>query len=381
LTSGERSRSVRVAYTLEQCWHRVPGGTAASALGAARALHARGDVELVGVAARHRHAPAEPWRPSIPVRHLPLPRRALYESWHTLRAPEIERATGPVDVIHATGMAIPPKTAPLVVTVHDLAFLHHPDHPTRAGMRFFRRSLELTRRHADLVLCPSDATRRDCVEHGLAPEKVRVVPWGIEPPEIVATPDSARDRTTDTDDVRQLGLTPGRYVLWVGTIEPRKNLATLVEAFARLDHPDLTLALVGPAGWNEDLSARLAPVAPRVRVLGFVPAPTLRALYRHAAAFCYPSLLEGFGMPVLEAMAAGAAVVTSKGTATEEVLGAAGLAVDPLDPAAVADALAAVVDDPAVRSRLGAAAQARAAAFTWERTAALTADAYCEVLR
>jgi glycosyltransferase involved in cell wall biosynthesis len=362
--------TLAVAYTLEQCWHRVPGGTAASALGTARALVARNDVDLIGVAARHSQPPLSPWRPPIPVHHLGLPRRALYQSWHTLRRPKVERATGPVDVIHATGMAVPPRSAPLVVTVHDLAFVGHPEYGTRAGHRFFRRSLELTRKHADLVLCPSDATRRDCIAQGIAADRVRVVPWGVD------TPSESSRRA---DRLATYGLRPGRYVLWVGTVEPRKNLSALLDAFTRLDRSDLTLALVGPKGWNEDLRVRLAPIEEHVRVLGFVPPADLSALYAHASVFCYPSLSEGFGMPVLEAMVAGAAVVTSKGTATEEVLGGGGIAVDPQDVEAIADALAALVDDPEERARLGAAAVARAAMFSWQRTASLTFDAYRSV--
>lgn len=369
--------TLAVAYVIEQCWHAVPGGTAGSALGVARALVQRDDVSLVGVSARHREPPADPWRPPMPVRQLPLPRLALYESWHTLRRPRVERATGPVDVIHATGMAIPPRTAPLVVTVHDLAFVHHPEHATRVGQRFFRRSLELTLRDADLVLCPSETTRRDCLDHGFAAERVRVVPWGVDLPPAEADEDEHAAATRAL--VADQGLEPGRYVLWVGTIEPRKNLAAVADAFARLDRRDLTLAIVGPQGWNEDLPAHLAPIESRVRVLGFVPKPVLDALYAHAVAFCYPSLTEGFGMPVLEAMAAGAAVVTSKGTATEEVLGGCGLAVDPRDADAIADALAALVDDAELRARFASSARARAATFTWELAAERTLDAYRSV--
>jgi glycosyltransferase involved in cell wall biosynthesis len=363
--------TVKVAYTLEQCWHRVPGGTASSALGVARAMQARDDVELVGVAARHSQQPLAAWRPPVAVHHLSLPRRALYPAWHTLRWPKVQRAVGPVDVIHATGMAVPPRSAPLVVTVHDLAFVGHPEYGSRAGHRFFRRSLALTRKHADLVLCPSEVTRRDCIAQGIDAARIRVAPWGVD------TPSEASRRA---DRLAAYGLHPGRYVLWVGTVEPRKNLPALLDAFSRLGRHDLTLALVGPKGWNEDLKAQLAPIEDHVRVLGFVPPGDLSALYAHASVFCYPSLAEGFGMPVLEAMAAGAAVVTSKGTATEEVLGGCGITVDPHEPEAIADALAALVDDPSERARLAGAARARAATFTWDRTADLTVDAYRSVV-
>ena len=146
--------------TLEQCWHAVPGGTASSVLETLNAFQAEGDtgVDIVGVAARHNAPPPAPWTPPVPVAHLRLPRIALYEAWHGLRRPRVQSATGPVDVVHATTLAIPPRSAPLVVTVHDLAFLHAPEHFTRHGMRFFRRGLTLARRDADLVLCPSRST-------------------------------------------------------------------------------------------------------------------------------------------------------------------------------------------------------------------------------
>ena len=361
--------TIRVAYTLEQCWHRVPGGTATSALGVARSIDTS-DIELIGVSARHR-APAPPeFRPTVPVHAMALPRRALYESWHTLRRPRVERATGPIDVIHATGMAIPPRTAPLVVTVHDLAFEHYPAHATRNGLRFFRQSLALVRRDADLVLCPSDATRRDCISAGIEAERVRVVPWGVDLVDADAVSADA------ASVLARHGLRRRSFVLFVGTIEPRKNLATLGAAFRAVDAAGLELAIVGPPGWNEDLDLILGPVRKSVRVLGFIPRRELDVLYANTAAFCYPSLLEGFGMPVLEAMAAGAAIITSAGTATAEVADGAGVLVDPLDVAALAAAIERVVHDDQHAESLRQRARARAATFTWARSAALTVDAY-----
>lgn len=360
---------MRVAVTLEQCWHRVPGGTAVAAIETTRALSERGDAELVGVAARHRDPPRPPWQPPIPVRQLPLPRRLLYDAWHHLRWPPVQRATGPVDVVHATGVAVPPATAPLVVTVHDLAYLHDPSHFTARGHRFFRKALDLTRRHADLVLCSSTATMDDCAAAGLPAERLRLVPLGI-------TPHSVSPTDADADNVkRRHGL--HRYVLWVGTIEPRKNLPTLLEAFRRLEDREVTLALVGPEGWGE------MPTSPpeRVRVLGFQSPHDLAALYAGAAVFCYPSVREGFGLPVLEAMAHGAPVVTSAGTSTAEVAGDAALLVDPTDPDAIAGALDRVLGNPALAADLAERGQARAAMYTWERTAELTRAAYADVAR
>jgi glycosyltransferase involved in cell wall biosynthesis len=171
--------------------------------------------------------------------------------------------------------------------------------------------------------------------------------------------------------------------LFVGTIEPRKNLAGVIGAMARLAGRDVDLVLVGPDGWNEDLDARLAALAGTgiaVHRLGFQAPEVLPALYAGAAAFCFPSLREGFGMPVLDAMAQGAPVVTSTGTATAEVAGDAGLLVEPTDHGAIAAALGEVLDDPALADRLRDRGRARAREFTWARTAQLTVAAYDEVI-
>jgi glycosyltransferase involved in cell wall biosynthesis len=353
---------VRIAVTLEQCWHRVPGGTASSALAAVRALQARDGLELIGVSARHRRLPPEPWTPPIPVRSLPLSRLALYESWHRLRRPAVERATGPVDVVYVTGMAMPPRSAPLVVTVHDLSFLRDRQESTRHGRRFFERSIELARTDATLVTCPSQATIDDCVDQGFDPARLRLVPWGI---------DAVRADAADVERVRSTYRLHQPYVLWVGTIEPRKNLPTLLDAFRRLDRHGLELVVIGPRGWNEDLEGHLGTAAGRVRQLGFVPEADKRALYAGADVFCLPSLREGFGLPVLEAMAQGTPVVTSCGTATAEAAGDAAVLVDPHDAPALAATLAEVVDSPERAAALRAASLRRAAELPWSRTADL----------
>lgn len=361
----------RVAVTLEQCWHEVPGGTARAALGSIDALRTHTDLELIGVAARHRHLPPLPWRPSIDVRHLPLPRLALYESWHRLRRPAVQRVTGPVDVIHATGMAMPPPSAPIVVTVHDLAFRRDPSQFTRRGVSFFGRAIDLAKRDARVVVCPSQATIDECIADGFDPERLRLVPWGIDiEPADAASIAGVRAR---------LGI-DRHYVLWTGTIEPRKNLPLLLDAFAELD-TDALLVLAGPQGWNENLDARVARLGERVRTVGFVDPDTLRALYAGAEVFCFPSRQEGFGLPVLEAMAQGTAVVTSADTATAEVAGEAGVLVDVLDRSALVDALGSLLADDERRRSLGTAGLERARLeFTWQRTASLLAAAYDEAM-
>ena len=367
---------MRVAFTLEQCWHRVPGGTAVAALELARALAERPDIELVGVAARHGDPPLEQWRPPIPVSHLHLPRIALYESWHYLRRPRVEAATGPVDVVHATGIAMPPASRPVVLTVHDLAYLDYPELFTRQGLRFFRRALELARRDASLLLCSSLATLERCRAAGFEADRLRHVPLGV------------RARRADAEDVarvRQLYDLPARFILWTGTVEPRKNLAGLIRAFSLVE-TDAELVLVGPPGWNEDIDRLIADlpagVSGRIRRLGWIPGLDLEALYAAASVMCFPSLLEGFGFPVVEAMAQGTPVVTSYGTSTEELVsGGAGLLVDPRQPVEISHALAQVLDDDVLAAELGEAGRRRSADYTWARTAELVASAYREAHR
>jgi glycosyltransferase involved in cell wall biosynthesis len=359
----------RVAMTLEQLWHRVPGGTAVAALGMARHLKDFPEIDLVGVAARHPRRPPEEWAAPVEVFELPLPRAVLYRAWHRFRRPRVQLATGRVDVIHATSAAIPPKSAPLVVTVHDLAWLKDPAHFTARGLSFFRRGLDVARRDADLVLCPSQATARDCEEVGWPSDRVRVIPLGT---------DTTRARDAQVASVRNKHGLANDYILWTGTIEPRKNLPRLLEAYRMLD-TSLDLVVCGPRGWNEDLDALIEPVRARVRLLGFVPRADLAGLYAGARIFCWPSLREGFGFPVLEAMAQGTPVVTSLGTSTEEVAGAAAVLVDPHDPAAIAAGIETILGDDPVAAKLAEAGPARAAEFTWERTARGVADAYAEV--
>jgi glycosyltransferase involved in cell wall biosynthesis len=360
---------LRVAITLEQCWHRVPGGTAVATLELAHALGRLEGLELIGVAAMHAREPEVAWRPAVPVKRLPLPRVALYESWHRFRRPTIQRWTGSVDVIHATAMPVPPRSAPLVLTVHDLAFLREPTHFTRRGNSFFRRGLELGLKDADLVLCPSMATMNDCLEAGFDEQRLRFVPHGV----VIQTVDDG-----EIERVRSQHGLERDYVLWTGTVEPRKNLPGLLRAWAQLE-TNADLVLVGPTGWNEDLDKHIGAARERVKVLGFLPQRDLAPIYAGAAVFCYPSFTEGFGLPVLEAMAQGTPVVTSSGTSTEEIAEGAGLLVDPTDAASIADAVETILNDNELAARLAQKGRERAETYSWAKAAETTLAAYREV--
>jgi len=353
---------LRIAYTLEQCWHRVPGGTAVAALEVLRELRELRDLSIIGVAGTHAEPPPPPWAPTITVAAVPHAGARLYASWLFAGRPPVEQATGPLDVVHATTIIPCPSAAPLVVTVHDLAFLHEPAHFTRWGHLVFRRSLSVIRRRAVAVLCSSQATADDCEAAGIGADRIRIVPLGVRPPAPVGPDEIAR--------VRAVHELPERYVLFVGTVEPRKNLARLAEAVAR-SGLGLPLVAAGPPGWGEGA----APGYP-VRFLGFVPNPDLAALYAGATVVGYPSLREGFGLPVLEAFAAGVPVVTSRGTATEEAAGGAAVLVDPLSVDDIARGLVDAVGDA---DALRTAGLARARACSWEATARRTAEVYREV--
>jgi glycosyltransferase involved in cell wall biosynthesis len=357
---------VRVAVTLEQCWHRVPGGTAVAALEVAGRLH--DSVEEVGVAAWHRNPPQPPFVPSIPVRQLPLPRPALYDAWGRLGWPRVERATGPVDVVHATTVIVPATVAPLVVTIHDLAFLESPERFTRRGASVMRRHLAHAITRARVVLCSSHATMEACEAAGFDAGRLRHVPLGVSVPTVDADAVAA---------VRRAFAITRPYVLFLGTLEPRKNLAGLLRAFASLDAGDLQLVVAGPSGWGPAIEADARALGDRVRLTGFVPEAVKHALLAGAAALCYPSLHEGFGLPVAEAMAHGCPVVTSRGTSTEEVAGGAAVLVDPADPTDIARGIAEALDDGSWSAR----GRARAAELSWDRTAAATLAAYEEAAR
>ncbi len=271
---------------------------------------------------------------------------------------------------------MPPASRPVVVTVHDLAYLDYPELFTRQGLRFFHRALELARRDASLLLCSSLATLDRCRAAGFEVDRLRHVPLGVR---------ARRAHAEDVARVRQLYGLPARFVLWTGTVEPRKNLAGLIRAFSLVE-TDAELVLVGPPGWNEDIDRLIADlpdgVSERIRRLGWVPGPDLEALYAAAAVMCFPSLLEGFGFPVVEAMAQGTPVVTSQGTSTEELVsGGAGLLVDPRQPVEIAEALARILGEEDLAAQLSAAGLDRAAEYSWERSADLVATAYEDLLR
>ena len=341
----------------------MPGGTGIAAIEVARELAMRSDVEVIGVAGRHRHPPTDGFAPPIAVNSLPIGGPLLVESWLRLGWPKVESVVDNADIVHSTTIIPPATSLPLVVTIHDLAFLRHPDFFTARGNKVFRRSLDIMLNKADMVLCSSQATLEDCVTAGFSSDRLRHVPLGVRAQAIT---DEDRTRVRATYDL------PEQFVLFVGTLEPRKNLTRLIAALGSLrDAPPLVV--VGMAGWGDEAPS----TAHDVRFTGFVPAHDLPALYEACTVFAFPSILEGYGLPVIEAMAHGAAVVTSRGTSTEEVAGGAAVLVDPLSVESIA---AGVSEAMANRDQLRVGSIARAAEVTWSSSAEATVNVYREVL-
>lgn len=353
---------MKVALHVGQLFQPVPGGIGRYVDGLLGALP-EVDVDLVTFAAG---TPTPEQQASLPG-YVDLGRPHApwrYELWHRLRRPQLPVRA---DVIHAPSLAVPPaRGTPLVVTVHDLAFLRHPEVFPRRGVEFHRRGLAIAHREAVAVVAISNFTRRELISSGFEPDRVHVAPLAIVLPP--APPDAVLD-----DRIARIGVEPP-YVLSVGTIEPRKGLDTLAAAVTNLrtTKPDITLVLAGPTGW---LSVPGLD-GPGIRRLGKVDESTLDALYRRADVCALPSRYEGFGLPALEAMARGCPVVASDTTALPEVVGDAGRLVPPGDVAGWTGALTDLLDDEAARRDLATRGRRRAADFTWTATAVAHLDAY-----
>jgi glycosyltransferase involved in cell wall biosynthesis len=368
-----------VGVVAEQLLRPVPGGIGRYVRALAEHLPAEAAVD--GGAARFlvcRH-PAERVAavglpPAATVR-LPWPGRLATRTWVTLRRPRLPSGLlDTLDLVHATSAAVPPAPGrPLVATVHDLAFRHHPDAYPAAGRRYHDRSARIVAGEAARILVPSEATARDLAElYAVDRGRVSIVPLGVEPP---ARPDYRGAARL----LHDLGVR-GPFLLAVGTLEPRKNLPRLLAAFDEVadELPDHWLVVVGPVGWGPRLRPTWGSV--RVKLAGPVADATLHALYRRADGLAYPSLYEGFGLPVLEAMAHGVPVLTSDRSSLPEVAGDAALLVDPLDRGAIAKGLVRLLSDGELRRRLETAGPRRAAGFTWPAAAAATWAAYRQAL-
>ncbi len=313
---------------------------------------------------------------------LPVPRRLI---WTFGSLPGACRRAR-LDLFHGTTNFEVPAFAgcPLVATVHDLIPLRFPAAVSHRFRWLFRGLIGRTLRAARRVITVSEFTRRELIaRYPCAAEKIVVVPNGVDPAF------RAGGRPESDRVVRERHGLTGRYLLFVGVFEPRKNVPLLVDAFEILRHTrpeaaDLQLALAGGAGWRGEVIAegvRSRGLEPAVRLLGYVPDADLPALYRGATLAVVPSQYEGFGLPALEAMACGAPVLASDAAALPETVGDAGELFTPGDPALLARRMADLAAAPAHLAALRERGLARAARYTWDRTAARTLEVYREAAR
>lgn len=308
-------------------------------------------------------------------------------SWVPTSRPETrilwEQAVAPVlldrdqiDVVHATVNVSPVLTSrPSVVTVHDLAFLRFPDQYPGIKQRYLtvltRRSVE----HATRVIAVSENTRSDVLHfYDIDPEHVIVVPNGVDPSMTPITDERKLEAFR-----RRHGL-PHEFILFLGTLQPRKNLIALLRAWAELDARErLPLIVVGAQGWMYEPiydEARSLGVAGHIVFKGFAEPEELVSWYSAATMFVYPSLYEGFGMPVVEAMACGTPVIASNASSLPEVAGDAALLVDPWDVQGLGEAIEQLTNDRQLRDDLSRRGIEQSAKFSWARTARKTADVY-----
>jgi glycosyltransferase involved in cell wall biosynthesis len=336
------------------------------------------DVDLVLVAQPHDVDEFARTVPSAEIVAAPgaaarRPVRLLWEQSGLARLARAVRA----DVVHSPHYTMPVLAGcPVVVTVHDATFFTDPDVHSPVKARFFRAATRLAGRRAAGLIAPSRATRSEVARvAGVDPAKIHVAWHGVDT--TVFRPPQPGDRKRVTDG---LGLGDRRYVAFLGTIEPRKNVPALIEGWvaAVRDLPDPpALVLAGGAGWDDRVDAAVAAVPDHLAVLrpGYLPLADLPGLLGGAEVVAYPSLGEGFGLPVLEAMACGATVLTTDRLALPEVGGDA-VAYCDVDGDSIAAGLARLLGDPAERERLSALALDRAALFTWDRAADVHVEAY-----
>lgn len=314
---------------------------------------------------------------------LPTVKAPVRIAWEQTVLPVAARRQG-LDLLHCPVNVIPALSpCPTVLTIHDLIFLRYPEgyHPTK---RFYLKAMTgWSARHATHVIAVSEATRQDVIELlGVSPGHVTTVQNGV----------GSQFGPISMERKREFKLSqrlPERVVFYVGTLEPRKNLSMLLRAFKAIaDEPafdDTTLVIGGSKGWYYDeifaTAERLGLASMgRVRFLGRVPDDELPLWYNIATVFAYPSIYEGFGLPVLEAMRCGAAVLTSNTSSMPEVVGSAGILLDPSDVGAWTRAMAALLNDEQARRELREAAVKQAGSFSWERSARGTAEVYRRVL-
>ena len=302
--------------------------------------------------------------------------RGARMAWEQTGLPALIHRIRP-DVLHSPHYTFPAlHQVPVVVTLHDATFFSHPQAHSPLKQRYFTAAITRASNHADALIVPSIATRDESIKYaGGSPENYFVAYHGVDTKRFYPVSDAERERVAAS-----LGLAGQPYIGFLGTLEPRKNVPALVrawvQAFSQQPNPP-ALVLAGGKGWDEEIEPALAGVPSHMRVLrpGYLPLEDLPGFLSGCQVLAYPSVGEGFGLPVLEAMACGAAVLTTRELSLPEVGGDAVAYCEP-DVDSIAEALSSLSADATLRQQLGAAAQKRASEFTWQRAAVEHIKAY-----
>ncbi|MEZ5170903.1 MAG: glycosyltransferase family 1 protein [Acidimicrobiia bacterium] len=353
-----------------------PVGAGVYTVNLAKALDERSDIDLTLLT---RRADASRWSTIAPAARLDARLPAVRPL--RLAAEQMVRAADEdgLDVWHGPHYTMPwfRSSPPAVVTVHDLTFFDHPEWHERSKVAFFRRAIRASAERAQVVVTPSETTARRLRDLVHPSADVVTIPHGVDHDRF--HPDPAVE-DADLEVLRGIGVHPP-FVAFAGTLEPRKDVPTLVDAFARIapGHPDLRLVLAGGDGWGANAVRRAvgsSGFTTRIVRPGYVDDAVLPALYRRAAAVAYPSLEEGFGLPVLEALACGAPTVTTRGTSMADVAGDAALLVDRGATDRLAAALETCLTDRGTEQALRERGPHVAAAHTWAVSTAAHVEAY-----
>ena len=337
------------------------------------------DDEFVGLTGGMRRLDLSGLPRPIRYRRLPAPTRALYAWWEATGRPRVDRLLGGVDVYHATNYFLPPcRDARRVLTVYDLAFLRRPEWCSPKVATLFAKTVGRFVDEADLVVTCSEHTKRDMVALlDTAPDKIRVAYGGVNPSF------GPMDRAEAAARVARKYAIAAPFLLFVSTLEPRKNVAGLVRAFARVSGEiSHSLVLVGAVGWKAEgifEEIERTGLQSRITHVGFAEQADLRAFYGAADGFVFPSLYEGFGLPLLEAMACGCPAIAADNSSIPEVAGDAALLVEATDESAIAEAIRDLAGNESLRKYLADRGLRQARRFTWEAGARVILDAYREL--
>lgn len=296
-----------------------------------------------------------------------IPNRVLNVLWAYAAFPKFENLAGEIDIFYSPSFQVPPlKKSRSVLTIHDIVFYHSPELAIPSAVRHYKRRITFYADRADIIVADSKATAKDIVEFlKIDGEKIKVIYPGTIPLADVTEPERSKIKN-------KLRL-PEEYILFVGCIEPRKNLARVFQAYNRSGlSEEIPFILAGPTGWRFDELEKIwnnLEAKDRIIRLDYVTEKELTVLYENALFLVFPSLFEGFGLPILEAMSAGCPVLTSNVSAMPEAAGDCALLVDPLSEDAIEEAMLRLYRDNILREELARKGRDRAASFTWEKTA------------